>query len=60
MFKKLKSNLLTYLFRDWVESETDVETLHLTLGMIKKRENILVEDVNTSRTIIKGFRAYNR
>jgi len=59
MIKKLKSNLLTYLFKDWVKTETDVETLQLTLSMIKQRENILVENVNTSRNIVKGFRAYN-
>ena len=60
MIKKLKSNLLTYLFKDWVKNETDIETLQLTLSMIKQRENILVEDVNTSRTIVKGFRAFKK
>ena len=41
MFKKLKSNLLTYLFKDWVNTETDLETLHITKSMINRRENIL-------------------
>ena len=27
MFKKVKSKMLTYLFKDWVKNETDVETL---------------------------------
>ncbi len=60
MFKKLKSNLLTYLFKDWVNTETDLETLHITKSMINRRENILVEDVNTSRTIVKGFRGFKK
>ena len=60
MIKKLKSNLLTYLFKDWIKNETDIETLQLTLSMIKQRENILVEDVNTSRTIVKGFIAFKK
>ena len=60
MFKKLKSNLLTYLFKDWVNTETDLETLQITKSMINRRENILIEDVNTSRPIVKGFRAFKK
>ena len=30
MIKKIKSKLLTYLFTDWVKTETDLETLKLT------------------------------
>lgn len=60
MFKKLKSNLLTYLFKDWVNTETDLETLQITKSMINRRENILIEDVDTSRTIVKGFRAFKK
>ena len=60
MFKKLKSNLLTYLFKDWVNTETDLETLQITKSMINRRENILIEDVNTFRTIVKGFRAFKK
>jgi hypothetical protein len=58
MIKKLKSNILTYLFKDWVENETDLETLQITKSMISRRENILVEDVDTCRTIVKGFRGF--
>ena len=38
MIKSLKSKLLTYLFTDWVNSETDVELLNLTSQMLKNRE----------------------
>lgn len=38
MIKKIKSKLLTYLFTDWVKSETDVELLVLTSKMLKDRE----------------------
>jgi len=55
MIKKIKSNLLTYLFKDWVNTETDLETLQITKSMISRRENILVEDVDTCRTIVKGL-----
>tara|TARA_B110000977_G_scaffold186314_1_gene252100 strand:+ start:345 stop:521 length:177 start_codon:yes stop_codon:yes gene_type:complete len=55
MFGKLKSNLLTYLFKDWVKNETDVDTLNITKSMIRRRVNVLVEDTDTSRIIIKGF-----
>jgi len=55
MFGKLKSNLLTYLFKDWVKNETDVDTLNITKSMIRRRVNVLVEDTNTSRVIVKGF-----
>ena len=55
MFGKLKSNLLTYLFKDWVKNETDVDTLNITKSMIRRRVNVLVEDTYTSRVIIKGF-----
>ena len=41
MFGKLKSNLLTYL--------------NITKSMIRRRVNVLVEDTDTSRVIIKGF-----
>jgi hypothetical protein len=60
MLKKIKSNLLTYLFKDWVNTETDLETLHLTKSMINRRENILVENTDTTRTIVKGFRGFKK
>ena len=37
MITKLKSKLLTYLFKDWVKYEFDLETLELTNGMIDYR-----------------------
>ena len=37
--KKIKAKLLTYLFTDWVKSETDVETLIMTRNMIEQRKN---------------------
>ena len=55
MLEKLKSNILTYLFKDWVKNETDVETLNLTRTMLRQRVNLLEEGVNTGRIIIKGF-----
>jgi len=55
MLGKLKSNLLTYLFKDWVKNETDVETLNITRTMLRKRVNLLVEGVDTGRAIVKGF-----
>ena len=36
--EKIKSKLLTYLFTDWVKSETDLETIKLTSDMLKNRE----------------------
>ena len=38
MIKKIKSKLLTYLFTDWVKSETDLETIQLTSKMLKNRQ----------------------
>jgi len=55
MLGKLKSNILTYLFKDWVKNETDVETLNITRTMLRKRVNLLEEGVDTGRTIVKGF-----
>ncbi len=52
--KKIKSKILTYLFKDWVESEKDVETLLLTRDMITKRKNEL-----TGHTPILGFRMHS-
>jgi len=56
MLGKLKSNILTYLFKDWVKNETDVETLNITRTMLRKRVNLLEEGVDTGRTIVKGFK----
>ena len=52
MIQKLKSKLLTYLFNDWVKTETDLETLRLTNTLIKERE-IVVSGIKP----IIGFRS---
>lgn len=56
MIKKLKSNLLTYLFKDWVSNETDEETLQITKQMIEQRQGKVVGIGNTGRTVVNGFR----
>ena len=38
MIKTIKSKMLTYLFKDWVMNETDLETLKVSKQFIKKRE----------------------
>lgn len=38
MIKAIKSKLLTYLFKDWVMNETDLETLKVSKQFIRKRE----------------------
>ena len=40
--KKIKSKLLTYLFKDWVKTEKDVELLLITKKMIEDRKNEIV------------------
>tara|TARA_B100000282_G_C31630493_1_gene443644 strand:+ start:443 stop:619 length:177 start_codon:yes stop_codon:yes gene_type:complete len=52
--KKIKAKLLTYLFKDWIESEKDVEALLLTRDMITKRKNEL-----TGHTPVLGFRMHS-
>ena len=52
--KKIKAKLLTYLFKDWIESEKDVEALFLTRDMITKRKNEL-----TGHTPVLGFRMHS-
>ena len=56
MIKKLKSDLLTYLFKDWVKNETDEETLQITKQMIEQRQDIVSKVGNTNRTVVAGFR----
>ena len=61
MISKLKSNLLTYLFKDWVKNEYDLETLELTKGMIDNRAIMLktiIDKVNHKQII--GFRAHSK
>ena len=54
MKKKLKSKLLTYLFTDWVKTETDVEILTMTKQMIDERRNTV-----TGYKPIIGYRKLN-
>jgi hypothetical protein len=53
MIKAIKSKLLTYLFTDWVKTETDLETLMLTKKMLKNREIEI-----TGHTEVLGFRSH--
>ena len=45
MIKAIKSKLLTYLFKDWVMNETDLETLKESKQFIKKREIEITENI---------------
>lgn len=59
MIQKLKSSLLTYLFKDWVNNEFDLETLQLTKVMISNREYELkwmLDKVNHKPVL--GFRSH--
>ena len=53
MIKKLKSKLLTYLFKDWVMNETDLETLQVSKNFIRKREIEI-----TGHEPVIGFRSH--
>jgi hypothetical protein len=53
MIKAIKSKLLTYLFTDWVKTETDLETLKLTQNFIRKREIEI-----TGHVPVLGFRSH--
>ena len=53
MIKKIKSKLLTYLFKDWVMNETDLETLKVTQNFIRKREIEI-----TGHVPVLGFRSH--
>lgn len=53
MIKAIKSKLLTYLFKDWVMNETDLETLKVSKQFIKKREIEI-----TGHVPILGFRSH--
>ncbi len=57
MVNKIKSTILTYLFKDWIGRETDVELLNFTATAIKRKVNLIEENVDSGRTIIKGFNA---
>ena len=53
MIKTIKSKLLTYLFKDWVMNEIDLETLQVSKQFIKKREIEI-----TGHVPIIGFRSH--
>lgn len=53
MIKAIKSKLLTYLFKDWVMNETDLETLKVSKQFIKKREIEI-----TGHVPVLGFRSH--
>jgi len=53
MIKTIKSKLLTYLFKDWVMNETDLETLKVSKNFIKKREIEI-----TGHVPVLGFRSH--
>ena len=53
MIKAIKSKLLTYLFKDWVRTETDLETLKVTQNFIRKREIEI-----TGNIPVLGFRSH--
>lgn len=53
MIKAIKSKLLTYLFKDWVMNETDLETLQVSKQFIKKREIEI-----TGHIPVLGFRSH--
>ena len=53
MIKAIKSTMLTYLFKDWVMNETDLETLKVSKQFIRKREVEI-----TGHVPIMGFRSH--
>lgn len=53
MIKAIKSKLLTYLFKDWVMNETDLETLKVSKNFIRKREIEI-----TGHIPVLGFRSH--
>ena len=59
MIDKIKSKMLTYLFKDWVANEYDLETLELTKGMIHNREIMLKTIIDkVQHKPILGFRQH--
>ena len=53
MIKRIKSKMLTYLFKDWVINETDLETLKVTKQFIRRREIEI-----TGHVPVMGFRSH--
>jgi|TARA_B100000073_G_scaffold107084_1_gene86004 hypothetical protein len=61
MINKIKSKMLTYLFKDWVANEYDLETLELTKGMIHNREIMLKTIIDkVQHKPILGFRQHTK
>lgn len=61
LIDKLKSDLLTYLFKDWIEGEYDLETLAMARSMISNREYELkwmLDKVN--HVEVKGYRHHEK
>ena len=56
MIKKIKANILTYLFQDWLDNDADVEGLQATRNIINKREDALTKEGNSGRVVVTGFR----
>ena len=56
MIKKIKANILTYLFQDWLDNDADIEGLQATRNIINNREDALSKVGNSGRVVIKGFR----
>jgi|TARA_R100001509_G_scaffold40006_1_gene21416 hypothetical protein len=56
MIKKIKANILTYLFQDWLDNDADIEGLQATRNIINKREDALTKEGNSGRVIVTGFR----
>ena len=53
MIKAIKKKMLTYLFMDWVNNETDLETLKVSKQFIRKREVEI-----TGHIPVMGFRSH--
>ena len=61
IINKIKSNVLTYLFKDWIENEFDLETLMLSKAMISNREYELKWAIDKMNHVeIRGFRSHKK
>jgi hypothetical protein len=60
LINKLKSKVLTYLFKEWVENEFELETLEVAKTLIVLREKELKGVVDlVNRVKIKGYKRYS-
>ena len=55
MLKKVKSQLLTKWFVEWVSNESDIETLEFTRQMIESRQNEIEPQIR-----VIGFQIPNK